>query len=282
VDFKLKRQKGILEFQTEGKAVQTDGFEPEGLPTLELQKGRIGYCKASDKFYIVRKANAKIARDCHSPFAEVTSGGEDLMQSEGHFKECSVPETRVHCSTTKGDIQIQFYPHWAPLGVARVSSEKGIIKLVSCTFSLLPRPACFLLSKILTLVSRGFYNDIFLWRVNGDIIQFGADQKNRPGFDDIRDIQIADDSFILEANPKEGLPKYRIAHAGAPVPNSRDVGIFFVTRQNKVRRLRVKHLNQIYTNTDCCLDTFCTWILTTSFWERRAGRRVVGMLVSCL
>jgi cyclophilin family peptidyl-prolyl cis-trans isomerase len=198
--------KGLIRFHADSKPLETDGFEPKGLPSLGLSSGRIGYCKKDSKFYIVRADahKVKLTADCHSPFAEIASGGEDLVMPEGHFSECTVPGTKVHCTTTKGDIQIQFRPYWAPLGVTR----------------------------ILNLVKRGFYDNIFLWRVNGAIIQFGADQKDRPGFDDIRDIQIADDAHIVEANPKSGLPKYRIAHAGAPVPNSRDVGIFFVVRPN--------------------------------------------------
>jgi hypothetical protein len=112
---------------------------------------------------------------CTAPFAQL----RQLDVGRGKIVQCAVPSAALVCKTTAGVINIAVHPHWAPIGAAR----------------------------LITLVQRKFFTDIPLWRHNGMLIQFGADQKSRPGFEDIRDIQIADDAHIEEANPKKGLPK---------------------------------------------------------------------------
>jgi cyclophilin family peptidyl-prolyl cis-trans isomerase len=210
----LVEQTGLkdLAFTSGGKAasfisgepdIKDDGFQNKRKIEIPPATGKVGYCKKSTTFSIVTADSS--SKGCFQRSVGEVSTGVRAFTNPGKFLKCTIPAARVSCSTTKGDLKLLVHPYWAPIGAAR----------------------------FLTLVERGFYTDIFLWRVNGAIIQFGADEKDaRPEFNDIRDIEIADDAHIKEANPASGLPKYRMAHAGAPVPNSRDVGIFFVTGPN--------------------------------------------------
>ena len=206
----LSHNKHLVTFEAEGEELQTDGFKPKGLPKVPAAGGLIGYCSDSALFYFVRPDHADaevlgLPFDCHTPFAEVVHGHEGFAPQEGSFKKCVLPETQVHCATTKGGITIQLHPFWAPIGVARY----------------------------LALVKAGFYTNLALHRVNSAIIQFGAaSEAHRKKFEHLAIVQIADDSHIkdptIPANPEKGLPRFRLAFAGAPVPNSRDAGTFFV------------------------------------------------------
>ena len=199
-------------FQLPHSAIQDDNFTWPKVATMAASGGRVGMCGGvedgfggADSYYVVQEGQAlPSAAGCRPPFGSLTAGalagggGDDVGVSGGGdggtLASCSVPSTAVTCRTTKGALVVDVHPWWAPVGAAR----------------------------FLNLVQRGFFTDIALWRVNGAIIQFGANPKHsrdngRPQLDDIEDVQIADDAHTFAGNPSGPLPTYRLAMAGAPV-----------------------------------------------------------------
>ncbi|GAB5355239.1 hypothetical protein AAMO2058_000188700 [Amorphochlora amoebiformis] len=113
---------------------------------------------------------------------------------------------RVHCLSTKGEINIDVHPEWAPLGAAR----------------------------FLELVEKGHYDNIGLPRCNGDIVQFGEDWEKRDAKSvDIRHKNIMDDPKPpgQKAN-RLMLKRGQLSYAGGG-PNTRSSSIFFVVKPNE-------------------------------------------------
>lgn len=97
----------------------------------------------------------------------------------------------VECKTTKGDIKIDIYRDWSPLGADR----------------------------FIELVQDGFYQDISFFRcVEGFLTQFGISDK--PMYDHWHSATIKDDP-----NLRKGIYKNYISYAGSG-PNSRSTQLF--------------------------------------------------------
>mmetsp|Transcript_42511 Transcript_42511/g.69074 ORF Transcript_42511/g.69074 Transcript_42511/m.69074 type:complete len:272 (-) Transcript_42511:137-952(-) len=130
-----------------------------------------------------------------------------LLMSHAHPAQAEeVEETvRVHCTTTKGEIDIDVHPEWAPLGAKRY----------------------------LDLVRMEHFNNIGLGRVNGDIVQFGEDWQDRdtPSVV-IRHQNIQDDPKPPDQRAnKNMLKRGQLSYAGGG-PNTRSASIFFVVKPN--------------------------------------------------
>lgn len=98
---------------------------------------------------------------------------------------------RVECVTTKGAIEIEVYPEWAPLGARR----------------------------FLELVDDSFYTDIAMYRcVDEFLTQFGISEN--PSKKHWHSNQIADDP-----NLHRGIHRYDVSFAGGG-PNTRSTQIF--------------------------------------------------------
>lgn len=103
----------------------------------------------------------------------------------------AVPTSQVLCHTTKGDLTIEIFANWAPLGAA----------------------------NFIKLVEAGFYTDIAMYRsVAGFLTQFGISDKKQ--YADMHGQQIRDD-------PNLHIPvrKGYLSYAGSG-PNSRSTQIF--------------------------------------------------------
>eukprot|EP01062_Namystynia_karyoxenos_P038880 TRINITY_DN28263_c0_g1_i1.p1 TRINITY_DN28263_c0_g1~~TRINITY_DN28263_c0_g1_i1.p1 ORF type:complete len:454 (+),score=127.98 TRINITY_DN28263_c0_g1_i1:71-1363(+) len=111
---------------------------------------------------------------------------------------------RVHCVTTKGDIDIDVHPEWAPEGAAH----------------------------FLTLVRDGYWTDIPFCRVNGAIIQFGERGRDAPVIPSAKTIIKDDPKPFHQRDNKMMLRRGELSYAGAG-KNTRGSSIFFVTKPNR-------------------------------------------------
>jgi len=112
------------------------------------------------------------------------------------------PVTRVHCNTTKGVIDIDVHPEWAPIGA----------------------------EHFLRLVRAGYWNDVGFVRVNGDIIQFG--EQKLPVAELAQKTLKDDPKPTHQKANKMALRRGELSYAGGG-KNTRGSSIFFVTRANK-------------------------------------------------
>lgn len=97
----------------------------------------------------------------------------------------------VHCSTTKGDLDIEIMPYWSPIGA----------------------------ENFLKLVKIGFYTDIALFRcVSRFLVQFGISDK--PEMKKYHNMNILDDP-----TQNRGIKKHYLSYAGGGV-NTRSTQLF--------------------------------------------------------
>jgi len=112
---------------------------------------------------------------------------------------------RVRCTTTKGAVDIDVHPEWAPRGAERY----------------------------LDLVRRGHFNNLGLCRVNGELVQFGEDWRDR------RESSVAIRHVNIQDDPKPpgqvangmALKRGQMSYAGGG-PNTRSASVFFTVRPN--------------------------------------------------